>query len=212
MTELFREATTWYNLPLTVLLGLVVLYWIVAGIGVLGEGTELDLDADIDSDANLNGGHGIGDTFAALLKFVNMDQVPTMIVLSVLVISTWTLAIIGNYFFTGAGNVIAALLVALASFVISLFITKAVTFPMAKGLRKMKEADRETQESIIGRTGVVRSGSVSMELGQVEIEMRSAPLLINARMREGHARLKKGDECIVIDEDEETGVYYVRPL
>jgi hypothetical protein len=33
MTELFKEAIAWYNLPMTALLGLVVLYWIVASIG-----------------------------------------------------------------------------------------------------------------------------------------------------------------------------------
>ncbi|MGK0187611.1 MAG: hypothetical protein ACI9R3_003399 [Verrucomicrobiales bacterium] len=213
MTELFHEATAWYNLPMTVLLCLVVIYWIVASIGVFGDGFEFDLDADteIDADGDLSG-HGGGSIFAALLRFVNVDQVPVMIVISIMAISMWVLSIVGNFFFTGAGSVVAAVLVGFASFVLSLFIAKAVTAPMARVLQKMKDADKETQEPIIGRTGIVRSGSVSTDLGQVEIEMRGAPLLINVRVREGNARLKKGDECLVIDEDEKTGAYFVRAL
>ena len=236
MTELFKEAIAWYNLPITVLLGFVVLYWIVASIGVFGEGTALDLggdvdmdvdadmdldaahdanlDLDFDGDAEVHHGFGLSDAFMGLLRFVNMDSVPVMIVISMLVMSMWILSMVGNYIFTGAGSVLVAILVLFGSFVISLFVVKAATAPIARVFRKMKEADKETREPIVGRSGVVRSGSVSTDFGQVEISMKgAAPLIINARTREGNARLKKGDECIVIDEDEERdGIYFVRSI
>ena len=48
MIELYNEATAWYNLPLTVLLCLVVLYWIAAAFGLAGDALDGDLDADVD--------------------------------------------------------------------------------------------------------------------------------------------------------------------
>ncbi|MEZ5324417.1 MAG: DUF1449 family protein [Verrucomicrobiales bacterium] len=216
MTELYIEAIAWYNFPLTVLLCVVVLYWIVASVGVLGDGADLDLDADGDVDLDMDidadgASHGILSAFSAIFRFVNMDHVPVAIVVSILTISMWALSIIGNYFFAGAGTV-AVLIVWFASFVIGLLIVKAATTPLARGIRKMKAANKETEDPIVGRSGFVRSGYISTETGQVEIEMRGAPLIINARVREGSARLKKGDECLVIDEDEKTGVYYVKSI
>ena len=82
MGDVIQQALTWYNLPLTLLLGVITLYWLMVIIGVLSAdsldfdvdtgdidvGVDLDADADVDIDAahdfsadhDLHAGHGTG--------------------------------------------------------------------------------------------------------------------------------------------------------
>jgi len=51
MYEVFTESIRWVNLPFTVLLGFVVLYWIMVGLGVL----DMSLFGDFDADFHMDG-------------------------------------------------------------------------------------------------------------------------------------------------------------
>jgi hypothetical protein len=50
MYEVLTESIRWVNLPFTVLLGVVVLYWIMVGLGALDMSLFGDLDADLHAD------------------------------------------------------------------------------------------------------------------------------------------------------------------
>ena len=61
MKELLEQALISYNLPLTVALGLVVLFWCISLLGVFDINVfnvdlDMDLDADVDSGGNVDGG------------------------------------------------------------------------------------------------------------------------------------------------------------
>ena len=53
MLELFTEAIRPINLPLTVLVAVITLYWVLVGLGLLG--------LDFGADADLDGDSGAGD-------------------------------------------------------------------------------------------------------------------------------------------------------
>ena len=232
MTDFFHEAVAWYNLPLTVLLCLVVLYWIVAAFGLVGDGLDADVEADLDADLDLDtgahtdldshaqadvdadadhSGEGLGGLMA-VTRFVNMDSVPVMIVVTILVSAVWVLSMMLNHSFNPAGAPLIAALIFAGSFILGTLITKIVTMPLAKFFKKLRALDAEARIPIVGRCGTVKSGEVTTSFGQVEIEKKGAPLIINVRVREGNARLKRGDQCLVVDEIEDQGIYYIRPL
>ena len=209
MTELFNEAIAWYNFPLTVLLCLVVLYWVVAAFGMVGDGMDAgDLDVGADADVH-HGGEGVGG-LAALMRFVNMDSVPAMIVITVMTSTFWVLSMVLNHLLNPERSTAIALAILGGGFVLSAIITKIITIPFSRIFKSLRNSDKEAQIPIIGRTGIVKSGEVTTDFGQVEITKKGAPLLIHARIHEGNARLKRGDECIVIDEIEGKGIFYVK--
>jgi hypothetical protein len=211
MTELFNEAIAWYNFPLTVLLCLVVLYWIVAAFGILGDGMDAgDLDVDADIDAH-HSGDGVGG-LAALMRFVNMDSVPAMIVITILASTYWVLSMVLNHLLNPNRTTVIALAILGGGFVLSTIITKIITIPFSQLFKSLRNSDKEAQIPIIGRSGIVKSGEVTTDFGQVEITKKGPPLLIHARIHEGNARLKRGDQCIVIDEIEGKGIFYVKSL
>jgi len=92
---------------------------------------------------------------------------------------------------------------------VSAVVTKVASTPFRAVMRKLR-SEEERQEPIVGRAGRVTSTDVSAAFGQVEIATDGAPFIINARIHEGSARLVKGDACLVIEEDTERGLYYVR--
>lgn len=54
MHEVLTESIRWVNLPFTVLLGVVMLYWIMVGLGVLDMSLFGDLDADLHVDGHVD--------------------------------------------------------------------------------------------------------------------------------------------------------------
>lgn len=60
MLEIFQEAFRGINLPITIALGLILLYWVIAMLGMvdldardgfLGLDTDIDIDVDVDPQA-----------------------------------------------------------------------------------------------------------------------------------------------------------------
>ena len=57
----------------------------------------------------------------------------------------------------------------------------------------------------------VLSPEIDDTLGQCEVEVQGAPVLLNVRRKSG-AILKKGDEAVVLERDEESGAYWIKSL
>ncbi len=202
MKELWEQAIQPYNLPLTILLGLVVVFWILTLLGALG--TDVDLDTDVSTS-------DLGDVPAAMLRAVNVGFVPLTIVLSVLVLMMWIASILLNYFFNPGGSILIAVGFFLAAFVLGVIATKAVTQPLVPFMRKLKEA--ENAPPVIGEVGVVRSIQLDSSYGQVEVQRPDgAPALLNARLGADSEPVSRGTAVAIISLDEASGIYLVRAL
>ncbi|MGI9243616.1 MAG: hypothetical protein ACR2RV_22660, partial [Verrucomicrobiales bacterium] len=95
MGEIIHEALLIYNLPITVLLGVAVLYWVSVCFGMLDVGS-FDTDLDMGADGNVDiapdaDGHADigGGAMMALARFVNIHEVPLMVVLSFQFVFMW---------------------------------------------------------------------------------------------------------------------------
>ena len=125
MMDFFQECIAPVNLPVTILLGLVVAYWLMVIVGVLGmDAIDLELDADFDLDggidANVDAGSIVGDFF----RFMHMGDVPIMIVISFFAISMWVVTLISNHFFNPSFSWLVTGFWILPNLLVSLLATK----------------------------------------------------------------------------------------
>jgi len=206
MKELFDHATAYYNLPLTVLLGLVVLYWLFVVVGFLGMET---FDLDFETDTDVGGAGDAGGIGMTVLRFLNFGEVPAMAVVSVLIISLWFISLLGNFFFNPGGGILIAGGIFAVNLVASALLTKLAATPLVPLMRALNR-DYDTHEPIVGQTCQVKSLEVSSERGQAEIERDGATVLINVRVGEGQRPLSHGESALVVEHDEEKDIYVLR--
>ena len=199
MSDLINASFCLINLPFTVLLIFIILYWLATMLGVL------DIEFfDAMFDFDVEGSEGfLGFT----IGLINIGEIPIMIVVSITAISIWSLSVLLNYHF----NKKLSLLIALALLVLNLITSFIITVFAIKPLRKFFKIfnnKKDTKKSAVFSIGHVTTTKVSSSFGQVEIPAKGAPILINARTT-GDLVLKKGDQVIVFDENKEKGYFLV---
>jgi hypothetical protein len=205
--ELWEQAILPGNLPLTILLGLVIVFW---GITLLGLINSDSLDFDIDADA---GGDvdGLHDIPGALLRAVNAGSVPVTVVLSVLVLAMWIVSMVLNYYFNPEGGLLLSAGFFLAAFILGVIATKILTQPLVPLMRRLKDA--ENAAPVIGETGIVRSIDIDSKFGQIEVARPDgAPALLNARLGPDAEPAPRGATVVIVSQDEATGIYLARVL
>lgn len=236
MHEVFTEAIQWVNLPFTILLGLVILYWLLVALGALdsdlfgdagGVGDiHADFDAHLHVDANsdlhidgdsthlhTDGGHahlehGPG-FFNSALSFLNVGKVPVMFVFSVLALCLWLGSMIANHYFTG-GSIILASMALLPNLILSVVATRYITYPFRPVFRALSR-DRDEKFEIIGRRCIVVTSEATPEFGQAEIATDGVPLLLNVRTM-NETRLVKGEPAVVVRTDADRGIHFITPI
>lgn len=220
MDEVFIEAVRPINLPLTVLLAVVVGYWLLVALGAF----TLDLEGDISGDGDLNGSHDgdldgghDGDAhhdggaesglFSSLLHFVNVGEVPMTIVGSILVLCMWLGSMMANHYWTG-GSFVLGLAALLPILIVSAILTRYLTLPFKPLMRAM---NREGDEHIpvVGRTCEIVTSEANAQFGQARIDTKGSPILLNVRVRHGDP-LPRGASCLVVAEHD--GIYDVVPV
>lgn len=226
MTELIDAAFSPVNLPLTVTLILMVLYWITVILGVLdvelfdidldsGVDIDADLDFDVDADVDVDvdagadmdvGVEGVG-FLRSMLLFFYVGEVPIMILFSILVLSLWTISMFANYHLNPSGSLLVGLPLFAGNFVVSLLICKVIGMPLRKFYSKLNK-DENAPRDVMGRICVVITSSVSKKMGQAEVKTRGAPILLNVVSEDDHV-FNKGDEAVVTGKDEQSGVYTI---
>jgi len=204
--ELWEQALLPYNLPLTIALGVVIVFWLFSLLGAVGIDT---LDLDVPDDGG-GGGH-LGDIPGAMLRLVNAGHVPLTVVLSVLVLCMWLVSIFVNYYFNPAQSLVLAAGFFVLAFIGGVIVTKLVTQPLVPLMRRLKEA--EDAKPVVGEVGTVRSIALSDTYGQVEvIRGDGAPAILNAKLSPGSAPLPRGSAVVILSMDEASGVYLAREM
>ena len=126
--ELWEQATLSYNMPLTILLGLIVLFWIFTLLGAVGiDALDFDFDTDVDGD--------ICDVPGAMLRVVNAGLIPVTVVLSILVLLMWVSAMVLNFYLNPGQSWLLALGFFFASSILGVIGTKILTQPLVPFIR-----------------------------------------------------------------------------
>ena len=228
MTELLQLALNDFNLPITILLGGMGLFWIISALGAididsvdvaLGLDPDVDVDLgldveasqelDIDTETSAQSGHGgLAGALQGVLRFLGAADAPIMFALTIYVLMLWCVNVLGNYYFNPDGaNSIATVVLGVA--LVSAFVLTRLTIQPLKPILKLFSG-KEKQRPVIGRSGTVRAGRITeADPGQVEAE---GGLLLMARAATGTPPLSKGDSIVVIEKEEDStrDVYIVR--
>ena len=208
--EIFEQALLAHNLPLTIMLGFLCIFWLLAVLGTIDiDSLDFDFDTDIDGDTNTDVTPGSSGFMIGLMKLVNATDVPVMMVISLLTLYMWVISILSNSVLNPAhsGYIAAALL--LGNFIISCILVRFTTKPLIPLFKAFKKGEND-DEPVIGSTGIVKSRLIDSKYGQVEIPRENgAPAIVNARMANGQEAQVRGREVLVIDKDNDKNLFIV---
>lgn len=222
MKELFNAAISLPNIIPTALLGMVMLYWLTVVVGALDFDfldfdveTDIDTDIDVDVDAapsadmdvNANGEVSFS-WLNSVLVFFNINKVPFMLFLTMLILPLWVISVMTNHYL-GIDSFPGGLIVLIPVFFVSLFIAKLLTLPFVKLFEHMQKEDSESKTAI-GKICVVSTLITDEKMGQARVETSGSPLLLNVIARPG-CELKSGDTALVIEYLKDKNLYLVEP-
>ena len=219
MEEVFQAAFSSANFIPTVLLCIVVIYWLFVILGALDMGfLDFDLDADYESDFEIeldvnaeteveaSSESGGASWLMTFLSWFNLGRVPFMVFVTAVTIPTWFISINVNHAFAIQTWWISLLLFIPILFV-SMFIGKILTIPLVKLFDKL---DSDGQESIdpVGKKCKLILSATPDKMGQAEIKVEGTTNLINVKTREG-VTLSKGASALVIEKSDSGNFYFI---
>lgn len=219
MLDILQESIKGYNLPFTILLGVVAVYWIIALFGLVdidgGGDADLDLDVnvdgdadvDVDPDASADGSSGFLD---AAFKIIGLTDAPLLLILSILSLMLWGLNLMANLVFNQASSASLASILVIPVFIIAIILTRLLIRPLRPVMKMFRGTEAPAQ--IIGKEGKVISATLDQEFGRIEIDFDGKPLLLKAVVSSDQSTLKKGDSILVVEKIDDSNTYIVRPL
>jgi hypothetical protein len=198
------------------LLVVVIAYWLLVLLGAAGVDlldADLDTDAGPDADAAPGGGEGgVGGALAVL----RLGGVPVTLVLSLLITLAWFVSLVGTVLLHRTGLAAAALAgagagagVILVALVTAWLGTSVLVLPVRRLLASGKPASRH---DFVGRTCVIRTGSVSQDFGQAEVTAEDGSSAIVQVRQAGDDPLGAGSQAVIYDYDATGEFFWVSPL
>ncbi|MEM7374292.1 MAG: hypothetical protein AAF587_37200 [Bacteroidota bacterium] len=230
MTQLLNEAFAAYNLPYTILLIVVLLYWATVFFGFLNlDSFDLDIDADldididvdvdldvdvdadldVDADADTEVSGGGGSWLASTASFFNLGAVPFMVFMSFLILSMWSISVLGNYYW---GHEIGwfPLLLIVPNLLVSLFVTKFASAPFKPIFKKLNQESRGNRD-IVGKQCVISLAIQDGRLGQADLFVDGQPLRLTVRSQDKQS-IAKGSKALIVEYDKEKDDFIVVPF
>lgn len=227
MEEFLATALSMPTLAFTMMLGVVLLYWVSVMVGALdlhifdpggaAEGavegategaTEGALEAGAEHlhlDAEAIGG------LAGAINVLKLRYAPVTVVASFIIVFSWLGAFFGSRYLEPLlplGGWLSAIVVTLAALVVAFPLTSLVTRPLAPIFRTY---DAQKNTDLIGSVVVVKTGRVDSGFGQATLDDGQAGLLLRVRCDDGEA-LGKGDQALIVGWDRETNSFDVEPM
>lgn len=232
MLEIWNASIAWPNLPITVLLGLVLIYWLGVIIGALdldmfqlGSHADLDVDMDLDLDmdmdmdmdasAELDGdmdaqsGHHEMSVFGSIATFMNLDKIPLTVVFSFLITMWWALAIIFYHFFINEASVLAWA-IHLLNFTIAVGLTKIATMPMVFVYKALGGDVNDSIQKGLGQVGTLDFDCSEDHFSQAVVDTGGAPLIFKVKSIKGF--IPKGSRVVLVERGSEGDFYFVQKL
>jgi len=226
MVEFITAAFTPVNVLFTVLLLVVGLYWVLVILGTLDidlfhidishAGADFHVDGDLDVGHDVGGhvdGHvdGIEPGFGhSILHFFYIGEVPTMLLVSVMVLSLWAFSMLGNYYLNPEHSPAMALAIFVGNFAVSTVVLKFVALPL-RTFYFILNKDYNAPGDVVGKTCQVVTTHVTRDkMGQAQVSTKGAPLLLNVLSRDEHV-FNRGEEALVVERDVARGTYRIAP-
>jgi hypothetical protein len=197
--DLIQAAFAPVNLPLTLLLLFVVLYWMLVLSGFLG----IDWGgADADSAAVPESAGPLQSVF----HFLRVGEAPVTAILSVLILCLWTFSILANHHFNPDGSILLGIALFIPNLVLAAIVTRILTKPMRK-LFQVLNTDYDRHQPLLGQVCVITTLEANQSFGQAVIETKGAPITIHVRISNGV--LHRGDRALIIGENKDQHTFQI---
>ena len=238
MIELIHAAFAPVNLPATVLLLVVALYWVIFLFGLIDleafnidfgkdisigkdvnlnseVSVDIDVDVDVDVDAEVDAGaEGDAETaneiggFKAVLYFLNVGTMPFMIWLSFFAITFWMGSVLMNHYLPGIG-MLSAFGLLIPLFLGTAFTTKLTTFPFRKLFTHMNMDAKPVE--LIGKLCTVTLSATPGHIGQADLWIDNSHIRVNVKTEKG-GTVAKGEQALIYDHDNNGNIYLIEPF
>jgi hypothetical protein len=194
MGEFVDAALSFPAVIFSVLLVVVVIYWLLVLIGTL----DIEIgDLDLDDASGLGG-------------------VPVTVTVSVLAVVAWFVSLVGGVVITAidaidAGGVVSVVIglgVLLVALVAGLYAARLVAVPLRKIYADGQEASRG---DFVGRECVIRTGRVTGDFGQAEVTAVDGSSAIIQVRQTGEHVLASGTRALIFDYDIDGEFFWVAP-
>jgi hypothetical protein len=218
-----------------VLLGVVLVYWLFVVLGAihLGDGSAdghfdgmADASADVgdvghggDAADGGDGGDGgdaddsgEGSAVAALIHALHLRSVPATVVFSLIITFSWLVCTVCMQLVSrdvpGGSHALLGWLVLAGSPILALPLTSFSARPLAKVFAQRRAT---SHSDLIGKTCVVRTGTVTSTFGEASLEDGGAGLVLRVRV-DRELPVKRGDQMLIVEWDRERESFLVEPL
>jgi len=235
MNEVVQLALSFPGVVYTVLLGVVLVYWLFVVMGAihLGDGSadgHFDGIGDHGADVGDVGHHGgdvadggeggdIGDgdasegsAVAALIHALHLRSVPATVIFSLIITFSWLVCTIAMQLVSRAmapgSQALLGWLVLAGSPILALPLTSLSARPLAK---VFAHRSATSHSDLIGKTCVVRTGTVTATFGEASLEDGGAGLVLRVRV-DRELPVKRGDQMLIVEWDRERESFLVEPL
>lgn len=200
MTSFYDAATSFPTVAYTTLLGVVMVYWVLALIGIVDfDSGHLEVDSDLHADADTA---DVGD-LAGYLVALGLNGVPFSVVLTLLVLFSWTITCLAAMWLlplvpTSLLRIVAGAAILPLALACTLPIAARLIRPM-RGLFVTHTA--MSNAALVGQTCKVLTSSVDEKFGRAEVATRGAG--VNVRVwADTPNTLVKGSIARILEYDE----------
>ncbi|WP_103069889.1 hypothetical protein [Aquimarina sediminis] len=237
MKELYDIAISIVNLPLTILFGLLILYWILTtltGLDLDFFDADIDIDIDADADADLDTEfdaranldiQDISNTevkkedvirrrgklnfFQIFLIYFNFVGLPFMFTFSFYVLFWWAITMTGTSITHSYDNDFGFIFF-FGGIIPALFLTKIFTLPFKKFFTNFNNKGESALE-LLGRQGVLQSPLSGEKVSTLEVKIKSDPIKVMVKSKEG-MKIPANTPVEIVNQVKNKQLYIIQPL
>lgn len=207
MEQLFDVASQFPTVIYSVLLGIVVIYWIVGMLGLI----DLDFSGDAEIDVDVDASASVGGLTGLFLTF-GLTGVPFTLVISIIILVCWLISFyLQFYILTWLPEGILYYVVGAVSDIVVFLISLPMTAFILRPLKGMfNSVETTTSNNLVGKNATIVTGTVSESFGQARLFNEGAEILVDVRCDPQH-NMSTGDKVLVIEYLQDNHAYIVAP-
>lgn len=234
MTNFFDLILSPVNLPLTILVALLILYWLFTMVSGMDLDLDFDVDLDIDTgldmdpDIGFEGGNADFEDVAnaeipkddvvgsrqkplkwwqVFLIYFNFVGLPFMFTFTAFIFSWWVVvAVLTDLTFSH--NNFLGFIIFIASIIPALIFTKIFTTPFKSFFKKLNK-DGDEAVDFLGRRGLSLSNISGDKMGRGEFVVEGSPMNIYIKSLNGE-NIHYHESILIIKESADKNFYYVK--